>query len=197
HPRRRDLLRPPARGGRLVAVAEARQRGDDDVERGRGGIARLRQFVHHVDELGDAARPTVGHDQRNRVRARRAPVQEVDPQAVDRRAELADRGEPVLEPPPVVAGAPVVDYLDEVGERDTLVPPVAAGALDRLGLREPGRRQPGAQVVEFGIGGAGGERLHVAGWTGHGTSWPSRSRPTVDVNRLSRFYTPSRAKATG
>ena len=47
--------------------------------------------LDHLQELDHRARPAVGDDQRQRVRVRRADVQEVDAEAVDRGLELAER----------------------------------------------------------------------------------------------------------
>jgi len=171
HPRRGDLLGAPAGGGRLAAVTEPGQRRCDDVERRCPRIRRFGQFLDDVGEFRDAARPAVGHDQRGRVGARGPAVQEVDVQALDRRVELADAVEPVFEPAPVVTGAPVLDDVDQVGQRHALVPPAWPGRTrHRFRFRQPRRRQPGAQVVEVGVGGVGVERPHLARGSGHGSS---------------------------
>ncbi len=71
----RNLLGAPPGGGGAVAVAEAGQRRNHHIERRHGGVLRIRQLVHHMDELGGAARPAVREEQRRGVRARRTAVQ--------------------------------------------------------------------------------------------------------------------------
>lgn len=101
-------------------------------------------------------------------------VQEVDSQIVNGRAELADAVEALFERPPIILGAPVVHDIDEVGKRYALFPSarVGGGAIDRLGLRQPRRGQPCAQIVEVGVSCVGFKCLHVAAWTVHEMARP-------------------------
>ena len=104
-PRRRDAADVPSGLRRLVGPAVAGQRRHDEVER-VGRVAAVRDRIgerpDHLQELDDRSRPAVGHHQRQRVGLRRAHVEEVDAEAVDRRAELRERVELRLGPPPVV-----------------------------------------------------------------------------------------------
>lgn len=128
-------------------------------------IFRIGQLVDYIDELGNAAWPAVGHDQRCGVCARGSAVQEVDSQTVNGRAELTDPVKALFERPPVVAGAPIVHDIDEIGEGNALFPTarVGRGAIDRLGLRQSRRGQSRAQIVEVSVGCVGFKCLHVAG----------------------------------
>ncbi len=106
-----DLLGPPARPAGLAAEAVAGQRRADHVESVRGVAAVRRRIGERPDdlaELDDRARPAVRDDQRQRVLAGRADVQEVDVQAVDLGAELREAVQPGLGRPPVVAVQPVL-----------------------------------------------------------------------------------------
>src|SRR5262249_36493785 len=109
-----DSLDAPARAARLAAEPVAGERRDDAVEAGVG------ERLKSVDELDDGPGPAVGEDERERLRERRAGVQEVHGHAVDLGPELADRLEPCLAAAPVVAVAPVPAQLLELAERNTL-----------------------------------------------------------------------------
>src|SRR6202000_1870026 len=91
-------------------------------------IFRICQLVHYIDELSNAAWPAVRLEQRSGIRARGWAVQEVDAQIINGRAELADPVKALFERPPVVPGAPVVHDIDEVGERNALLPAEKTGA---------------------------------------------------------------------
>lgn len=112
-------------------------------------VAGIGERVDDVDELGDAARPAVGDDERHGVGTGRTMMEEVDAEAVDVRAELADLVEPRLEAAPVVAVLPVRDQLREIGEGDALRPPIGAGGrrVGRFPFGQSGCRQSGPQVV--------------------------------------------------
>lgn len=60
------------------------------MEGRRVRIRRIGQLVDDVDELCDAARPSMCEDQWNRVRARGTTVQKVNSKTVDGGSELAD-----------------------------------------------------------------------------------------------------------
>src|SRR5439155_15982170 len=62
HPCGRDLFGSPPGGGRLVAVTKAWQRRDHDVERRRVCIFLICHLVYYVDELSNAAWPSVLQD---------------------------------------------------------------------------------------------------------------------------------------
>ncbi|GFG48580.1 hypothetical protein MAGR_00210 [Mycolicibacterium agri] len=127
-----------------------------------------------ADEFGNAARPAVRQDQRSGIWPLRATMQKVNSEAVDGRPELADRVEALFERPPVVAGSPVVHEVDEVGERNPLLPSARArrSGMDGLVFRQPRRRQSRSQVVEVGVSCMEFKRLHVASWTVHEIAHP-------------------------
>jgi hypothetical protein len=85
-------------------------------------------------------------DERCGVRLGRAYVQEVHVLAIDLGGELRDLVQAGLVFPPVVAGAPVLDQLDEV----VLVDPVRP-ADPRKFVGPAGTGQPVAQFVEIGL----------------------------------------------
>ena len=126
---------------------------------------RIRQFVDHVDELGNASRPAVRQDQRSGIRALGPAVQEMHAQTVDDRAVLADLVEAGFEGPPVISGAPVVHEVFENGKRNALIPAsrIGRGANNRLALGQPRRRQSRTQIVEIRIGRVSFEDVHISG----------------------------------
>ena len=73
-------------------------------------------------------------------------MDEVDGQAVERRAELRDSAQRRLAAPPVVARAPIIDQRTHLRERHVLRP-----IIDRLALGPARVRQPLFQVVERGL----------------------------------------------
>jgi hypothetical protein len=81
-----------------------------------------------IQELDHRAWPAVGKDERERIRARRTGVQEVNAQALDLGPELPDLFEPCRATAPVVAVAPICAQLLQLGEGYTL-------ARIRLGFR--------------------------------------------------------------
>ena len=145
-----DLLHAPAGGRRLAGEAVAGQGRADHVE-GILGIAavadRIGQRRDHLEKLDDGARPAVGHDQRQRVGFGGAHVQEVDVDAVDGGDELLEGVDARLGAAPVVLVLPVLLDLLHIAERHPLGP-----VGGRLFLRQPGERQPGAQIVELLLG---------------------------------------------
>jgi len=104
----------------------------------RGRVGQRADGVEHLDH---GAGPAVGHDQRQRVLARRRDVDEVDVHAVDLGHELRQRVQPRLDSPEVVLRAPVAD---ERLQRLQLHPLRPIG--DQL-LARPTR--PGYAVAQF------------------------------------------------
>src|SRR5438132_9553866 len=86
----------------------------------------------------------MSQQQRQRPTVRRTNVQEVDSQAIDLSAKLGNRVEPRLDPPPVIAGAPVLAELPDTRERYPLRP-----ISDRLALRPTRPRQTVGQVLKL------------------------------------------------
>ena len=68
---------------------------------------RIRQRTDRVEKLDHGTRPTVGHDQRQRVLVRRRDVDEMNVDAVDLRDELRQLIQPRLDPSEVVLVQPV------------------------------------------------------------------------------------------
>ena len=125
HPGAGDADRPPAalRGG--PGEPEPRQRRHHEMEgrvRVRAVRARVRERPDDVQELRDGPRPAVREDERQRVRLRRANVEEVDPLPVDVGGELRERVEAPLPDAPVVAAAPVLHERPKNGERHAVIP---------------------------------------------------------------------------
>src|SRR3712207_5171345 len=93
---------------------------------GVGGVraqnARIGQRTDHLEEFHGRAGPAVGEDQRQRIRLRRADVQEVDVLAVDVGDELRELVELRLLLAPVKAGGPVLGKLLQVPERRAPAP---------------------------------------------------------------------------
>ena len=135
---------------------------------------RVREQREHVQELRDAARPSVRQDEREGLGTWRAGVQEMDAQAVDRGRELRDGVEPPLRRPPDVVLRPARTAMLEALERHAL-----ARVGGRLG---PARRaQPSAQVLQLGVGDAQREPLdhrRDADWRAAG---PSRAMAPVET----------------
>ena len=109
-PGRGDAVDAPAGGRGLAGEAEARQRRADHVE-GIGGVAAMRdridQRLDHLVELDDRARPAMGDDQRHRAGMRRARMDEMDVEPVDRGGELRKAIEQRFACAPVVVVGPV------------------------------------------------------------------------------------------
>ena len=145
--RPRDAPHVPAARARGLREAVARAATGATTWNASAALAAVRLRVGQprddVEELDDRAGPAVREEQRQRVRVRRARVDEVDRLAVDARAEVLELVEPRLLRAPVVLVAPVLDQLAQVVDRDPVLP---ARALDLV--REAGPRQPAAQVVE-------------------------------------------------
>jgi hypothetical protein len=72
------VLQRPACTGRPIGKAEAWQTRHDDVERRVFGISRMREWAPDRAELPEGARPAVAHDERDRVLALRASVDEME-----------------------------------------------------------------------------------------------------------------------
>ncbi len=130
-------------------------RGDDDVERIRG-VSTVRAGVgegaDHLVPFVEGARPTVGQDERQRVRPHAGLVHEVHPETFEpgcpelgavlgRRVERGFLGGPVE---PV---GPVRHQLLQVSELGAVLP---ACAVDLI--RPPGAGDGGAQRGEVGVG---------------------------------------------
>jgi hypothetical protein len=98
----------------------------------------------------------VGQDQRQRLIVRRAGVEEVDVQPIDLGPELRDRVQPGLGGAPVVARAPVVAELLDVGERDALGP-----VVDGLLLRPASAVEPIVQIGKLRLADLDAERLNL------------------------------------
>src|SRR3954451_12420514 len=81
----------------------------------------LGKRLHHVQALDHRAGPAVGENQREAAGARRAGVEEADAEPVDRRAVLADGGEPGLYTAPVIATRPVGAERLQIRQRDALL----------------------------------------------------------------------------
>src|SRR5262245_64209414 len=93
-PSARDVIRVPAGAGRPTGEAVARQRRDDDVESILGATSVRRWIRKRIDDLellDDGSRPTMGNDDRQRVRMMRTNMYEVDVDPVDGRHELRKR----------------------------------------------------------------------------------------------------------
>ena len=135
-----DPPRVPA--GRAGGLGEpvAGQRRCDDMER---VTVRASQPWDDVLELDDGTGPPVRDDQRERVVARRARVDEVDRLAVDPSAEVLELVQPRLLSPPVVRVTPVLDQLAHVSDRDPVLP---ARAVDLI--REAGPLETAAEVLQ-------------------------------------------------
>src|SRR3982751_3073854 len=90
-PRAADAIQVPARLGRSIREAEARERRNYNVERVLGLAAvrrRIGEWTNELDLLEDGTWPTVRDDQRQCVWMSRPDVDEVDVEAVDLGLEL-------------------------------------------------------------------------------------------------------------
>ena len=144
------MLDAPARPRRLAAEPEAGQRRAHHVERVCRVAAvagRIGQRPDHLPELDDRPGPAVRQHERQRVRTRRADMQEMDVQAVDLGPELRERVEARLARTPVVARQPVVAQGLHVAERAALRP-----VVDGRRLSPPRLAEPPAKVVQVGFG---------------------------------------------
>lgn len=107
-----DALQAPAGFGRSRREAEARQRGNHDVEGVFRACAIPRRIGERLDELdlfGNGARPAMRNEQCTRILVRRANVDEMEVDTVDVRRELRQAIELRLRLPPVIAAAPVLN----------------------------------------------------------------------------------------
>ena len=148
-PGARNALDPPARLPRLARKTVTGQRWRDDMEGGRRRIRRLDQFVDHAEEFDHRPRPAMRDDQRQRVLARRALVEEMDIEPVDLGDKLADGIETRFAAPPVIFDPPIGDQFPERRQPRALRPVVDRFFLGPAGLVEPvGKRH---QLV-FGNG---------------------------------------------
>ena len=112
-------------GSAAPARTEAGHRRHHHVKRLRGIPAvgaRVGQRADQLGELDDRVRPAVRQQQRQRVRLRRADVQEVHVQAVDLGDELGEVVQPRLVRPPVVTVRPVLGQLAQVRHRHPTAP---------------------------------------------------------------------------
>ena len=140
---------------RLVREAVAGHCRNDDVEGIRRGAAvrnGINQRFDHLRVLVDRTGPAVEQQQRQRIRVRRALVDEVDVEAVDVRRELVETVQPRFLRPPVEAVAPVLDQLPQIGQAGAVVP---VGILQLV--RKADRVEPRLQVVEHGVRHVDGE----------------------------------------
>ena len=101
------------------------------------------QWLDHIPKEEDRARPTMGEDDRQRVRMFRSYVDEVNAEAIDLRAKLWELIQCLLAASPVVIGAPVVDESTQLLEGNALRPVVS-----RLALRPARLCQTLLQVVQ-------------------------------------------------
>jgi len=108
-----------------------------------GMRGRVGQRAENPLELKERPGPAVRHDQRYRVRVRRADVQEVHIEAVDPGGELRDPVQAGLRGPPVVAVGPVAAQVPHIGQRHALRP-----VRNRLSLRPARPPQPVPQVIQ-------------------------------------------------
>ena len=138
-----DARDAPAGRGWLAAPTIAGQGGKDAVE------ARLGEERERIQEFDDAAGPAVGEHEWDGISARRAGVQEVDPEAVDRGGELGHGVEAPLRGAPVVVLRPA---------RTAFLEPLEGDALARVGRRS-GQRVARSRVegLKFGVGDGQGE----------------------------------------
>ena len=150
HPRHRPAAVDDGGG-----EAEARHRGNHDVERVLGPAAvgdRVGQRLDHVEEVQDRARVGVREQQRPRVRDLGTDVDEVDGLPVDLGQEVRVGVDPGLDRAPVER-LPALDHVAQVGLRRAVVPRVAGRRR-----RVPGPLQALAEVVEVGL-----RELHAEG----------------------------------
>ena len=120
----RDLARAPG-ARRLARETEAGERRRDHVEsvgHVAAEILRMGEGPDEVQELGDGARPTVGDDERNRVRPAALLVDEMDFDAVDRRGEVVEAVDHGLVLAPIVLLHPVSAEFLHVVEVGAVLP---------------------------------------------------------------------------
>lgn len=146
-PRLADAVAVPAFRIRFVAEAEARDRRDYQMECLPGLAAvlgRIDQWIDDVQELDDRSRPAMRHHHRQRVRMRRADVQEVNAESIDFGLELRIAVQAGFELAPVIVAAPVVhQFLDLVQLR------ALRQVGDRLRLRPAGGVEAALQIVQL------------------------------------------------
>ena len=109
-PRASGAAGVPAELGRLAGETVAGQGRQHEVECVLGAAAvsgRVGQRADGLEQLDDRARPTVRHDQRQRILVPRPDVDEVDVHPVDLRRELRQRVQSRFAPAPVVVRRPV------------------------------------------------------------------------------------------
>src|SRR5207244_3248397 len=97
--------------------AEAGQRRNDDIERVLGIAAvrsGIRQRPDDLAHVPEGPRPAVSGDERYRLRALAALVDEMDVDVVDARAEVVIVRHLALLGTPVERGPPVLDELGEI-----------------------------------------------------------------------------------
>jgi hypothetical protein len=104
----------------------------------RGRIAEQR---NDLCELGDAARPAVGQDQRLRLRTLAARVDEVNRKPIDLRHELREDVQLALRRAPIETVPPMLDQLAHVVDIGAVGP-----ALRRPRIRPARARQPRLQI---------------------------------------------------
>ena len=150
--------------------AEAGDVWDHDVE-GVGRVAAvgpgIGERADEVEVLDERVWPAVGEDQWRGVRLSRLNVHEVDGLAVDRRREVRMDVEVGFDRPPVELAAPAVDEVADVAAGNPVLPARLDDAAGRQALQlgrwelvgETGSFEPGAQVVEIGLGDVDVERV--------------------------------------
>jgi hypothetical protein len=107
---------------------------------------RIGEARDDVEKLDDRTRPAVHEEERKRVGARGARVDEMDRLTVDGCTEVLEAVEGRLLGSPVVTRAPVVDEFVQIVDRDAVLP---VGALDLVG--ETRVREARLQVRQHGI----------------------------------------------
>ena len=155
-PGRGDAGDVPPRLCRFPGESESGQGGNDDVE----GILdvsaerdRVGERADHLQELDDRPWPAVRQDERHRVRILGPDVDEMNVEPVDRRHELGETIQFLLESTPVVVLLPVLDKGFGVLQANALRP-VGNGLL----VRPTGPCESQPQVVDLGVGDRDGER---------------------------------------
>ena len=131
---------------------------------------RVGKRADDLDELGDRSRPAMRDQQRQRLRADAALVDEVNAEAADGGPELRKAVQCRFGRSPVVALPPIRDELPQVGEVRSIRP---ARTRDLVGKARA--RQALAKVEENGVrnGDSEGFDLHAA-------------RSTAGANRIAR-----------
>jgi hypothetical protein len=103
------------------------------------------------------------HEQRQRIGALRAPVHEMDREAIDAGRELFKLVQPPFLRPPIEPIAPVGDQLAQVTDVGAMGPAVA---LQRLW--NPRLGQASAQIRDYRVGDANRKRLNLGALLGAG-----------------------------